>query len=355
MGAFVLATALSLRSLRLALPPLSAWKVAVDPTPQDGTNTVPFRFWHYPYLGTTLEVRVGGLSEGDGGILDAAVMAEVDRLERLFSVFDPDSELRRWTHREIDQPGPELQEVLAGALRWQRWSAGAFNPMVGLITARWQQAEDEQVEPRPGELAALASSIREPRYVVDSGGTIGVVGDLHGLSLNAYAKGWIVDRAVQRGLEAGPPCGGHDLVVNAGGDLRHVGPRALAVGIENPHRAYDNAPPLSSVIIGQAATATSGSARRAFHVGIQRYSQIIDPRTGTTVQTPASVSVVAPDAATADVLATILAVAHPGLVLERATKLGVAWLIVDQAGSRRANQAWTDLELAADTVMLNAG
>ncbi|RKY25462.1 MAG: hypothetical protein DRP79_06580, partial [Planctomycetota bacterium] len=54
--------------------------------------------------------------------------------------------------------------------------------------------------------------------------------------------------------------------------------------------------------------ATSGDYERFYEIQGERYSHIIDPRTGRPVKGAASVSVIAPDCATADALATAAAV-----------------------------------------------
>ena len=47
-------------------------------------------------LGTSLEVQVLACSRADGHRAVQAALDEIDRLERVFSRFDPESELNRW-------------------------------------------------------------------------------------------------------------------------------------------------------------------------------------------------------------------------------------------------------------------
>lgn len=124
-------------------------------------------------------------------------------------------------------------------------------------------------------------------------------------NLNAIAKGWIVDCSLRRACEVDGAVG---LTINAGGDLLHRGPRALIVGIEDPQRPYDNEPPLVRVRLPHGALATSGGARRGWAIAGRWYSHVIDPRSGQSVDHVASASVIAPDAATADAVATVLSV-----------------------------------------------
>ena len=283
------------------------------------------RFRHHRLVGTTVDVEVLG---GDGPGIDAAVAAEMQRLERVFSAFDPDSELSRWKRDELDVPSPELAHVMAVALDWQLRSGGRFNPLAGVVSARWREAAEQGEPPGDDELAALAATIVEPRYRIEDGVPIRT-GDCDDLDLNAIAKGAIVDLALARadGLDV------EALVVNAGGDLAHRGATPITVAVENPLRPYDNEPPLSELELSNGAVATSGGSRRPLVVGGRRYSHVVDPRTGRTVDHIASITVVAHDALTADVAATVLGAVAPTRALDEARGLGVDCLIVEPDGS----------------------
>jgi thiamine biosynthesis lipoprotein len=237
--------------------------------------------------------------------------------------------------------------VLAGAVAWHHRSGGAFNVLAGLAVGRWRQAEASGTPPDADELAALADSMAEPPLTVGPDGIPIATGDVSGVDLNAFAKGWIVDRAVEAGLGAAAAAGldlaAVDLSVNAGGDLRHRGSPPLRVWIENPLRPYDNEPPLTVIGLADGGVATSGAARRGFRVGGHWYGHVIDPRTARPVDAIASISVVAGDAATADVLATVLGVDPPQLAVDRATRYGVACLVVDPAGRVLTNDRWDEL------------
>lgn len=76
----------------------------------------------------------------------------------------------------------------------------------------------------------------------------------------------------------------------------------------------------------QRAVATSGRARRGFRIDGRWYSHVIDPRTGWPVDAPASVSVVAPTAEVADVVATVVGVLGPRDGLAVAERLGYSGL-----------------------------
>jgi thiamine biosynthesis lipoprotein len=189
-------------------------------------------------------------------------------------------------------------------------------------------------------MADLAAEVAAPRFRV-AGGRVECLDDLRDLDLNAVAKGFVVDRVVAAMVAT------FDLValtVNAGGDLVHVG-SDLVVAIEDPHNPFDNAPPLCRVRVRDRAIATSGSARRWFDVGGEHVNRVLDPRTGWPVEDVASVSVVARDAATADVVATVLSVLAADEVDPFVEPLEVAYLRVATDGTVRSNEAWRSMEV----------
>ena len=54
----------------------------------------------------------------DARAAEAASLAEIERLERIFSSFLPDSELARWQAQGVAQLSPELQALLRAAEGW---------------------------------------------------------------------------------------------------------------------------------------------------------------------------------------------------------------------------------------------
>ena len=166
-------------------------------------------------------------------------------------------------------------------------------------------------------------------------------------NLNALAKGLIVDRAV---AAAAAVASVTDVLVNAGGDLRHHGAEALVVDIEDPARPYDNAEPLTRVALADGALATSGGTRRGWTIDGRWYSHVLDPRSGRPVDHVSSASVLAPDAATADVVATICAVLVPteAVAFVEALAEPVACLLVEPGGARHRSVRWPEESRAED-------
>lgn len=289
-------------------------------------------FTHSPLLGTVVELRVDA-EPAAAEAADAAAIAEFERLTEVFSTHAPNSELRRWSRGEVDLISTDLRTVLAASEVAHRRSGGAFHPATGAVRQLWLHAEQTGLMPSADRLAAVAG--RPLPYRV-SEGRVERLGDCSGLDLNAIAKGYIVDRAVAAALVPGVDA----VLVNAGGDLRHAGSGSVRVGIEDPARPFDNAPPRWRVELTNAALATSGTARRGFRVGERWLGHVLDPRSGWPVEHTASISVLADDAMTADALATVLGVLPRTEAMAFADRESVACLLVDSDGSAYTSPSW---------------
>lgn len=300
---------------------------------------MPFVGIHSPMLGSEVEIRVDADPEA-ALEADAAAVGEFERLAAVFSVFDESSELSRWRRGDLDDCSAELTEVLAAAEIWYVESGGAFHPAIQPLQLRWQLAVAEDVLPDPAELADLAALCAALPFTVADGRPERLA-DCSGVDLNAIAKGYIVDRAALTAF-AVPEVDA--VVINAGGDLRHIGEGSAVVGIEDPAALLEGSEPRWRVRLSQAGLSTSGGARRGFSIDGQSYPRVIDPRTGWPVSHTTSASVVAPDAMTADVLSTLLGVLPPTEALARAEADGWACLLLGADGVEQVSRTWPTAE-----------
>jgi thiamine biosynthesis lipoprotein ApbE len=109
------------------------------------------------------------------------------------------------------------------------------------------------------------------------------------------------------------------------------GDRRWGVGVQDPRYPEDRTRLFTAVHVRDQAVVTSGHYARGYTVEGRRFSHIVDPRTGRPVDTRlASVTVVAPDAAMADGLATGIAVlgVEKGMELVEKTE-GVECLLLE--------------------------
>lgn len=296
-------------------------------------------------MGTAVEVQLvldGTDADAEGRSYISAAVEEMVRLQNLFSSVDPSSEFSRWARNDITEIGTELSQVLSESANWQHSSGGRFNPAVAELTEFWNNAQSAMTMPDAASAQNVADAIASPRWQTSRNGTVEQLGDCSLCTLNAFAKGWIVDRAVEHLLKHHSV---RTVTVNAGGDLRRSGTDPLIVGIENPFRPFDNELPIAAISVTNAAVATSGSARKGFHIGDKRFGHVIDPRSGWPVEATVSLSVVADTAATADALATILGVQQPTDAITEANEKGIPTFIVDCDGRQFRSEPWNQIEV----------
>lgn len=196
----------------------------------------------------------------------ATALAEIDRLASILDTRRPDSAISRYERAggKVAAP-PELQAVLKAYARWEHRTGGVFT-----------------MRPRGADA---------PR------------------DIDALGKAYIIDRAAAALREAWPSVDG--LLLNIGGDAVVSG-TACEIAIADPDHAYDNARPVATVRIRNAAIATSGTYARGAH--------LVDGRGGRGTGNAAA-TVVAPDVVTANALATTLCLieADRGMQLVEAT------------------------------------
>ena len=142
------------------------------------------------------------------------------------------------------------------------------------------------------------------------------------LDLNGIAKGFGVDRLAETVARLGVA----DVLVGIDGEMRAMGTRtdgqpwSVAVETPDPERRA----PHSILSLSDCAVATSGDYRHSVEVRGRRLSHTIDPHRGAPLlESPASVTVVAPSCAAADAWATALMVLSPQEGSALARKAGV--------------------------------
>ncbi|ULH17271.1 FAD:protein FMN transferase (plasmid) [Deinococcus sp. KNUC1210] len=309
-------------------------------------------------LGTSLELQVLAHSQAEGQEAIRAALNEIERLEHVFSRFDPHSELNRWLSDLSLRPSEELSSLLRRAEQWRIRTGGAFHPGSEALTQLWHGAEQQDqipehrgTEPDKVALAGVLARLNSPVWSEEDGWRPAVP-----LNLNAFAKGYIVDKAAQAAYSSLQPGSAAQVLVNIGGDLRHIGaPESepgtggVPVDVMNPQTPYDNAAPLTRIHLQGGGLATSGGAFRGFVIGGKRASHVLDPRSGHPVSHVVSASVLAPTCADADALATAFSVLRPSESLALTEQLpGVACLLVLADGQQQRSRKFPPPVLTAD-------
>ncbi|MCB1342209.1 MAG: FAD:protein FMN transferase [Pseudooceanicola sp.] len=253
-----------------------------------------FHVWEGVALGARARIV---LDHPEAPRIVARAVTEIDRLESVFSLYRPQSELSRLNrHGRLARPSFEFLECLAAARAVWRLSGGRFDPTVQPL---WQVlAEARQAGEAAGDaaLSAARQLIGLDRVRADPGAVTLSPGQA--LTLNGIAQGYIADR-VARMMRAE---GVRDVLIDTG-EIVAMGTMPRDDGPGWPVTIEGEAKPRR---IAGRALATSAPGALVLDPATGQ-GHILDPRLGAPV-TPAvaQVSVSAPSAALADALSTAL-------------------------------------------------
>jgi FAD:protein FMN transferase len=305
----------------------------------------PFVFNYENVLGTSLELKIDARHQSEADKADTAARREIDREAKILSAWDSSSEFTHWT-ATLNQPvhvSRELFETLSLFDQWRNRTGGALDASAETVVRVWKNAERENRDPSPTEIAAAVNQVRQPHWRLDHAAQTATHLDHAPSALNSFAKSYIAGHAADAAL-AIP--GVSSVVVNIGGDLVVRGPRPEIVDIADPRCDAENCTPLGEVEIRGRAIATSGNYRRGVDIKGHHFSHIVDPRTGLTADNIISSTVAAPSPADAGAMATAFSVLTPAESRRIAASIpGVDYLIVTNTGQRFASAAWSKLGL----------
>ena len=233
-------------------------------------------------------------------------MARVAEIEAVASDYDAESELRLLCERPVGEWTRVSRDLSALLLRSQElceMTDGAFDPSVGAYVRLWRRAQRAVELPDAERLSDAASSVGMEHLELSRGRARLLVEGMR-LDLGAIAKGYALDEALSvleaRGLRRALIDGGGDVLAGAP-PPNHSG-WVVAV---SPLGADGPTWPLE---LKHQAVATSGDASQFVVIEGERYSHIVDPRSGWALRGSRAATVIAPDGATADALASAVCV-----------------------------------------------
>jgi len=276
-------------------------------------------------MDTLVEIKTSARSREH--IFDAA-FDEIGRIEKKYSVYGGGAAMTAINTLDgrTDAAGAILDDetrfLLDFALRISSFSSGALDPAVGALSRLWRDAE---TQPPPADRIAAARLLSGiGRIKIVDGKLYKKAGAL--LDFGAFAKGYAVDKAVEKMKSAGAKEG----IVNAGGDIRVFGQRTWNIAVKHPRKESEF---LGVIPLRDKAVATSGDYERFRELDGRRYHHIIDPFTGFPAEGVISVSIIADDCLTADALSTAVFVlgAKRGIALIEKIE-GAECVIVDKRG-----------------------
>nr|WP_241263082.1 DUF2271 domain-containing protein [Parahaliea mediterranea] len=299
-------------------------------------------------LGTSLDLTLYGADRASAEAVFDRLQTEWRRLEAVLSTYRDDSELSRLNRAGgADRVSADLRAVLEHCERWRRRSAGRFSCRMGKVEARWRDAERRQSVPDRIELRALAWNANRAGMRIDGvplqlPGTVAIAAD-------GLAKGYVIDRLAALLRDALP---GVAFKLDIGGDAVYAGAPpgrgGWEVAVADPVATADNGGFVARLRLNSRAIAASGHHSRSRNIGRREFSHILTPRDGWPVVGAPAAVVVAPDAVTADAVATALAAGEMAEGIDWVDGLAeVEALLIDGEGRQLASANWHALLDAA--------
>jgi len=241
-------------------------------------------------MGTPCDIQLFANSQTQAKQIADLAIADIQRLEARYSRYRPDSFLSEINRAAAVGGSIEVDTETAGlldyALTCHEQSDGLFDITSGILRQAWRfdlgKLPDEET------IQYLLKKIGWHKVRWQNPVLEFTVAGME-IDFGGIVKEYAVDRSAASCWSQGIRHG----VVNLGGDIKIIGPRAdgspWRIGIRHPRQQNDL---LDMVSLHQGALASSGDYERCILIDGVRYGHILNPKTGWPVKHLAAVSVV---------------------------------------------------------------
>ncbi|TAN69979.1 MAG: FAD:protein FMN transferase [Methylobacter sp.] len=250
------------------------------------------KFFHYEFkaMGTLCDIQLFAKSATRAKQVAELAIADVRRLEMRYSRYRGDSFLSRINRIAATGGSISVDPETAGLLNYaetcHQQSDGLFDISSGILRQAWRFDRDGL--PDDELIQTLVAKVGWHKLRWNSPNLEFPIPGME-IDFGGIVKEYAADRAAALCRSAGIRHG----VVNLGGDIKIIGPRAdgspWRIGIRNPRRKDAV---LATLPLYEGALASSGDYERCIIVDDVRYGHVLNPKTGWPVKYLASVSVV---------------------------------------------------------------
>ncbi len=266
--------------------------------------------------------------------IDTAVQ-EIDRIEKLISSWDPNSQTSAINKNAGNKPvqvSPELFQLIKRSINISKLTDGAFDISYASMDRIWKFDGSMKQMPSKNKIQHSVAKVGYHNIILDSKKST-VFLKLKGMKIGfgAIGKGYAADKAKvllkQRGVVAG--------IINASGDMNTWGKQLNGekwkIAITNP---MNKNTAFALLPLFEKAVVTSGNYEKYVQFNGTRYTHIIDPRTGYPSSGIISVTVFAPKAELADALATSIFIMGKEIGINRINQLPqIECIVIDDKGN----------------------
>lgn len=256
-------------------------------------------------MGCRFDITVVANSKDEGNDFIKSAIDEIKRIEGLISSWDDQSQTsvinRNAGIKEVIV-GAELFELIKRSVRLSALTDGAFDISYASMDCIWKFDGSMKNMPSNDVIKASVAKVGYENIILDNQAqSVFLANKGMKIGFGAIGKGYAADMAkallVSKGVKAG--------IVNASGDINSWGQQPNGqewkVAIINPLNKNKT---FAILPISDGAVVTSGDYEKYVEFNHERYSHIIDPRTGYPSKGVISTTIFASSAELADALAT---------------------------------------------------
>lgn len=306
------------------------------PPPVPAAERLPLHRYEYDFVAMGMKYQLVVYAPDESTVTRGLQAAEacVRHLDLVMSDYNTESELSQLC--ENSGPGrpvalsPALYEVLEHSLELSRETEGAFDITIGPVIQLWRTARRSKQLPMPESLANARERVGWRSIQLDPlTRSAELSRDDIQLDLGGIAAGYACDEVLKVLRSQGLP----RALIDASGDVVVGDPppdrEGWKVTVAGLSGSVDD-PGSRTVTLSNASITTSGDARQFVEIEGQRYSHIVDPKTGLGLSRRSSTTVIAPTGWQADSYATAVNVLGRERGLEWIeTQAGCSALVVE--------------------------
>lgn len=286
-------------------------------------------------MGCRFDITVVAANEEIGYINIDEAVAEIKRIEKMVSSWDPDSETALINKNAGIKPvkvSVELFKLIERAKQISEITDGAFDISYSSMDEIWKFDGSMTYMPSKEKIKKSIAKVGYEKIVLDpEGHTVFLKQKGMKISFGAIGKGYAADKTkellVSKQVVAG--------IINASGDLTTWGTKASGekwlIGIANPLRKNKM---FSWLPVVESSVATSGNYEKFVIFDGKKYTHIIDPRSGYPSQGVNSVTIFAKSAELCDALATAVFIMGKDAGLSLINQLGGTEVILVDSDNR---------------------
>lgn len=282
-------------------------------------------------MGSDFEITVVAQNEEIGYINIEEAVAEISRVEKMISSWDPQSETSLINSKAGINPVKvsfELYKLIERSILISELTDGAFDITSAVMDKVWQFDRSMEFPPSPEEIHEAASHTGYRKIVLNAGeSTVFLKEKGMKIGFGGIGKGFAADKTKELLVSKQVPAG----MINAGGDITTWGTKATGekwlIGIDNPQGKGNF---FSWIPLLESSVSISGNEDQYITFNEKRYSNIINPVTGYPSYGISKVTVLSRSAEFCDALGTAVYVLGKDKALAMINQLpGTEAIIVD--------------------------